>query len=70
LAKNELSFAVVLDISVKKKVNFINSSQNEGLSPSGIALSFDGFGSISWTVFGFFGAFTSFTIFRISTFSA
>jgi hypothetical protein len=32
----------------KKKVNFVNSSQNEGLSPSGIALSFDGFGSISW----------------------
>jgi hypothetical protein len=39
--------------SLKKKVNFINSSQNEGLSPSGIALSFDGFGLISWTVFGF-----------------
>jgi hypothetical protein len=34
--------------TVKKKVNFVNSSQNEGLSPSGIALSFDGFGSISW----------------------
>jgi hypothetical protein len=32
----------------RKKVNFVNSSQNEGLSPSGIALSFDGFGSISW----------------------
>jgi hypothetical protein len=32
--------------TVKKKVNFINSSQNEELSPSGIALSFDGFGSI------------------------
>jgi hypothetical protein len=31
-----------------KKVNFINLSENEGLSPSGIALSFDGFGSISW----------------------
>jgi hypothetical protein len=25
-----------------------NSSQNEGLSPSGIALSFEGFGSILW----------------------
>jgi hypothetical protein len=32
----------------EKKVNFVNSSQNKGLSPSGIALSFDGFGSISW----------------------
>jgi hypothetical protein len=30
--------------SVKKKVNFINSSQNEGLSPSCIAQC----GSISW----------------------
>jgi hypothetical protein len=29
-------------------INFINSSQNEGLSPSCIALSFDGPGSISW----------------------
>jgi hypothetical protein len=34
--------------TVKKKVNFINSSQNEGLYPSWIAPSFDGFGSISW----------------------
>jgi hypothetical protein len=33
--------------TVKKKVNFINSSQNERLSPSSIALSFDEFGSIS-----------------------
>jgi hypothetical protein len=33
--------------TVKEKVNFINSSQNEGLSPSCIALSFGGFGSIS-----------------------
>jgi hypothetical protein len=46
--------------SVKKNVNFINSSQNEGLSPSCIALSFDVFGSISWTLFGFFGLFYSF----------
>jgi hypothetical protein len=60
----------LMNNSVKKKVNFINSSQNEGLSPSCIALSFDGFDSISWTVFGFFGSFTVFTIFRISTFSA
>jgi hypothetical protein len=34
--------------TVKKKENFINSSQNEGLSPSCISLSFNGFGSISW----------------------
>jgi hypothetical protein len=33
--------------AVKKKVHFINSSQNDGLSPSCIALSLDGFGSIS-----------------------
>jgi hypothetical protein len=32
--------------TVKKKVKFVNSFQNEGLSPSGIALSFNGFGSI------------------------
>jgi hypothetical protein len=31
----------------KRKVNLINLSQNEGLCPSGIALSFDGFGLIS-----------------------
>jgi hypothetical protein len=34
--------------AVKKKVNFINSSKNEGLSPSCTALSFDGFGSTAW----------------------
>jgi hypothetical protein len=38
----------ILTGSVKKKINWINLSQNEGLSPSYIALSFDGFGSISW----------------------
>jgi hypothetical protein len=37
-----------MNSTVKKKVNFIHSTQNEGLSPSCIALSFDGFGSISW----------------------
>jgi hypothetical protein len=40
--------------TVKKKVNFINASQNEGLSPLCIALSFDGFGSISWHRIWFF----------------
>jgi hypothetical protein len=35
------------NLTVKKKVNFMNSSENEGLSPTCIALSFDGFGSIS-----------------------
>jgi hypothetical protein len=34
--------------TVNIKVNFVNSSQNEGLSSSGIALSFVRFGSISW----------------------
>jgi hypothetical protein len=36
-----------MNLTVKKKVNYVNSPQNEGLSPSGIALSFIGFGSIS-----------------------
>jgi hypothetical protein len=46
--------------SVKKEVNFVNSSQNEGLSPSGIALSFHGFGSIHGTVwFSSDGSFSS-----------
>jgi hypothetical protein len=36
-----------MNLIVKKKVNFINSSQNEELSSSCIALSFDGFGSVS-----------------------
>jgi hypothetical protein len=52
---------------VKKKVNFIhvNLSQKEGLSPSCIALSFDGFDSIHGTVF-IFGALLEFL--RISNF--
>jgi hypothetical protein len=37
-----------MNSTVKKKVNFKNSIQNEGLSPSCIVLSFDRFGSISW----------------------
>jgi hypothetical protein len=56
--------------SVKKKVHFINSSQNERLSPSCIALTFDGLGTISrhsiCFLFRFF--FTVFTIFWISYF--
>jgi hypothetical protein len=35
------------ELKSQEKVNFVNSSQNEGLSPSGIALFFDRFGSIS-----------------------
>jgi hypothetical protein len=38
---------LLADLFLYSKVNLVNSSQNEGLSPSGIALSFDGFGSIS-----------------------
>jgi hypothetical protein len=58
--------------AVKKKLNFINSSEiqseNDGLSPSFIALSFDGFGSISrhgicLFVCFFFRLFHSFHIF-------
>jgi hypothetical protein len=38
-----------MNCTVKKKdFVFLNSSQNEGLSPSGIALSFDRFGPIPW----------------------
>jgi hypothetical protein len=43
----ELSISRTLDPNFVKKVNFINSSQNEGLSPSCITLSFNGFGLIS-----------------------
>jgi hypothetical protein len=56
--------------TVKKKENFVNSSWNEGLSSPGVALSFDGFGSISGHSVSFSsdGSF-SFHIFpRISTF--
>jgi hypothetical protein len=53
----------------KEESKFINSSQNEGLSPSCIALSFDGFGSISWLSIWFFRPLYSFHIFsRISKF--
>jgi hypothetical protein len=44
-----------MNVTVKKKVNFVNSSQHGGSSPSGIALSFDGFG----TLFGFHPTATS-----------
>jgi hypothetical protein len=55
--------------TVKKKVNFINSSENEELSPSCIAQSFDGFGSILWHSMWFFGSFTvAQFLFRISNF--
>jgi hypothetical protein len=50
--------------SVKEKYFFSNSSQNKGLSPSCIALSFNGFGSISWhSIWFFFGSYTVFTTF-------
>jgi hypothetical protein len=50
--------------AVKKKANFINSCKNEGLSPSSIALSFDGFSSILWlSVLVFIGYFTVITFF-------
>jgi hypothetical protein len=41
---------------VKEKVKFIYSPQNEGLSPSCIAQSFDGLAQFHGTVFGFFGS--------------
>jgi hypothetical protein len=37
--------AISDELNCQKKVIFVNSSQNEGSSPSGIALSFDGFGA-------------------------
>ena len=55
---------------VKKKVNLVNSSQNEGLPPSVIDLSFDVFGSILWhsVWFSFDGSFSFHIFFRISNF--
>jgi hypothetical protein len=51
------------------KVNFVNSSQNEGLSPSGIALSFKGLAQFHGTLFGFhLTALSVFTFFFISNF--
>jgi hypothetical protein len=49
------------------KVNFINSYQNERLSPSYIALSFDGIGSISWffVFYRLFHSFYNFTDFQL-----
>jgi hypothetical protein len=41
-------FGICFKIRIRIKVNFMNSFQNEGLSPSGIALFFDGFGSVLW----------------------
>jgi hypothetical protein len=56
-------------ITVKKKVYFINSSQNEGLTPSFIAPSFDGFGSISWLFVWFISDLSQFShYFLISNF--
>jgi hypothetical protein len=52
--------------TIKYKVNFINSFRNEGLSPSCIDLSFDGFGSISWHSIWYFRLFL--TIFGLPTF--
>jgi hypothetical protein len=56
--------------TVKEKVNFVNSSQNKGLFPSCMALSFDGFGSISWHSVWFKsdGSFSFHIFFRISNF--
>jgi hypothetical protein len=44
----------------QEKRKFLNSSQNKRLSPSCIALSFHGFGSISWHSIWFFRLFYSF----------
>jgi hypothetical protein len=49
----------------------ISSSQNKGLSPSCIALSFNVFGAMPWHIIWFFGSYTVFTLFfGFSAFSA
>jgi hypothetical protein len=72
LSTSVLALKYEYELNCQEKVTFVNSSQNEGLSPSCIALSFDGFGSIFtafclffWDVF--FRVFTVLT-FRISKF--
>jgi hypothetical protein len=56
-----------MNSTVKRKINFVNSSQNQG-----IVLSFERFGSISWyTLFGFHPMlfqFSQFFFSRISSF--
>jgi hypothetical protein len=70
LIKDIRTHSYILTLS-RKRVNFANSPQNEGLSSSGIALSFDGFGSISlqpaWFLFDGSLSFHNF-FFRISNF--
>jgi hypothetical protein len=63
-------FELNLNCTVIGKQHFLNSSQNERLSPSCIhvAVSFDGFGSISWHCLVLFPLFYRFTIFWISNF--
>jgi hypothetical protein len=54
--------------TVKRNANFINSSQNDELFPSCIALSFDGFGSISWYAVCFSALLRFHNLFGIPTF--
>jgi hypothetical protein len=63
-------FDACLMKTAKKKVNLRNSFQNEGLSPSCIALSFNRFGSISRTFFFFALMQFSQLFFWFPTFSA
>jgi hypothetical protein len=43
-----LALKYEFELNCQEKSKFVNSSQNEGLSPSGTALSFVRLGSISW----------------------
>jgi hypothetical protein len=53
-------FGTRLQIRIWIKVNIINSTQNEGLSPSCTDLSFDRFGSILWHYIWFLSALSHF----------
>jgi hypothetical protein len=72
LSTSVLALQYEYELNCQEKVNFVNSSQKEGLSPSGTALSFDGFGSISWHSVWFssdgsfsFHIFSDFQLFRL-----
>jgi hypothetical protein len=71
LSTSVLALKYEYELNCQEKSIFFNSSQNEGLSPSGIALSFDGFG-FHGTLFGFHPTAFGFHVvvfFGFSTFS-
>ena len=67
LSTSVLALKYEYELNCEENSKFVNSSQNEGLSPSCIALSFDRFGSISWhSVWFLSDGSSSFHFFRIS----